>query len=213
MPYPIDVSRAPRSRVRAAHLGPERRRPQILDAALAIAVSDGVGAVTIGAVAERLSVTRPVVYSCFEDRVELIDELLTRESDTLLQNTLAALREARGGDLETAFVHGYQALLRVVAEHSDSWRLLFFAQPDPAVSDRFTKARAVVADHAAAQLRPVLALRETRDLERKLPVLVELFISSCEASLRSLLSTSGNWQPEELGELYGRAMWRAFSDV
>ncbi|WP_041452340.1 TetR/AcrR family transcriptional regulator [Hoyosella subflava] len=207
------MSRAPRSRARAAHLGPERRRPQILDTALAIAVADGVGAVTIGAVADRLSVTRPVVYSCFNDRVELIDELLTRESGMLLQNTLDALRASHGDDLETAFVHGYQALLRVVAEHSDSWRLLFFAQPDPAVADRFATARAVVADHVAAQLQPVLAARETSELDRKLPVLVELFVSSCEASLRSLLAGRGDWQPDELGELYGRAMWRAFSAV
>ncbi|MCW4353686.1 TetR/AcrR family transcriptional regulator [Hoyosella sp. YIM 151337] len=207
------MPRASRSKTRAAHLGPERRRPQILNAALEIAVADGVGAVTIGAVAQRLEVTRPVVYSCFNDRVELIDELLTRESEALLANTLLALRSARGDDLETAFVHGYQALLKVVAEQPDSWRLLFFAQPDPAVSDRFAKARAVVAEHVSAQLRPVLDARGTRDLDRKLPVLVELFISSCEASLRSLLGVAGEWQPAELGELYGRAMWRAFSDV
>lgn len=72
-------------RERAAHLGPERRRPQVLDAALAIAVSDGIAAVTIGAVAQRLKVTRPVVYSCFPDRVELLRALLERELALLVQ--------------------------------------------------------------------------------------------------------------------------------
>ncbi|MDI9897387.1 hypothetical protein QM797_21935 [Rhodococcus sp. IEGM 1381] len=51
------------TRVRAEHLGPERRRPAVLDSALAIAVERGVGAVTMVAVAARACVTRPVTYS------------------------------------------------------------------------------------------------------------------------------------------------------
>ena len=90
------------SRSRAAHLGPERRRPQVLDAALAIAIERGVPAVTIGAVAERLDVTRPVVYSCFADRVELLHALLDRENEILLEEATAASaarppRRRRGG--------------------------------------------------------------------------------------------------------------------
>ena len=38
-----------RPRVRAEHLGPEKRRPQILDAALDLATEHGIGALTIGA--------------------------------------------------------------------------------------------------------------------------------------------------------------------
>ncbi len=40
-------------------MGPERRRPQILDAALQIAAESGTAAVTIGAVAKHLGVTGP----------------------------------------------------------------------------------------------------------------------------------------------------------
>ena len=74
---------ATKPRERAAHLGPERRRPQILDAALQIAAESGTAAVTIGAVATHLGVTRPVVYSCFKDRVELLAALLDREGESL----------------------------------------------------------------------------------------------------------------------------------
>lgn len=200
-------------RARAAHLGPEKRRPQILDAALAIAVQDGVGAVTVGAVADRLAVTRPVVYANFADRVQLLDELLERESSALLADALGALRSAHGDTPEAAFVAGYQALLGVVAGRPDPWRLVLLSQPDPAVSHRFARARATLSAAAAAQLRPVLHARGTAELDRKLPVLVELFASSCEAALRSLLSHPDAWAPAELGELYGRAMWRAFSGV
>ncbi len=38
---------APVRKPRAAHLGPDRRRPLVLDTALRIAVEDGIGSVSI----------------------------------------------------------------------------------------------------------------------------------------------------------------------
>lgn len=199
-------------RERAAHVGPERRRPQVLDAALAIAVESGVSAVTIGAVADRLGVTRPVVYSCFRDRVALIEALVEREGERLLASALAALHSARGDDPEAVFVRGYQAFLDVVADCPDAWRLLFSAAPDPAVADKFQRARLEMADSATRWLRPALtAWWDVAELDRKLPVLVELFMSSCEAAARSLLDYPNEWTTQELGELYGRMICRAFS--
>lgn len=199
-------------RERAAHLGPERRRPEVLDAALAIAVKSGVGAVTIGAVAQYLGVTRPVVYSCFRDRVALIEALVEREGERLLADALAALHSARGDDPEAVFVHGYQAFLDVVADWPDAWRLLFSAAPDPAVADQFRRSRRVMADSATQWLRPALtAWWDVTDLDHKLPVLVELFMSSCEAAARSLLDHPDDWTTQELGELYGRMICRALS--
>ncbi len=199
-------------RERAAHLGPERRRPQVLDAALVLAVRSGVGAVTIGAVADHLGVTRPVVYACFRDRVALIDALVEREGERLLASALAALHSARGDDPETVFVRGYRAFLDVVADCPDAWRLLFSTAPDPAVADKFREARLVMADNATRWLRPALsAWWDVAELDRKLPVLVELFMSSCEAAARSLVDHPDGWTTQDLGELYGRMMCRAFS--
>src|SRR6476660_9597754 len=93
-------------RQRAQHLGPERRRPQVLDTALAIAVEYGVAAVTMAAIAERMNVTRPVVYACFPDRVELIEALIQREESFLVGGVLEVLppRDVDAG--ETVFVDG-----------------------------------------------------------------------------------------------------------
>ena len=98
---------------RAAHLGPERRRPQVLDAALAISLEEGVGEVTIGAIAKRLEVTRPVVYACFADRVEIITALLERETGRLRDALVTALRSARGDGPDDAFVTGIRVALLV----------------------------------------------------------------------------------------------------
>jgi AcrR family transcriptional regulator len=201
-------------RGRAAHLGPERRRPQVLDAALAITFEQGVGDVTIGAIAERLKVTRPVVYACFADRVQIITALLERETATLRDALVESLHSARGDSPEAAFTAGYQSLLRVVESRPESWRFVFSSTPDRAVANRFTQVRAQLGDVTATLLRPVLTKRWSMpesEADAKLPVLVELLLSSSEAAVRSLLDTTNTWTVEELGELYGRMMCSAVS--
>jgi len=199
------------SRSRAAHLGPERRRPQVLDAALAIAIERGVPAVTIGAVAERLDVTRPVVYSCFADRVELLHALLDRENAILLKQATAALPDDRPEGDEAVFVAGFQALLAAVDRRPDSWRLMMSADPNPAVAEHFQHGRAAIANQFAKLLRPTLKHWGTTDRHQKLPVLVEQFMSACEGAVRTLLhDTDHDWSPEKLGEFIGSAVYRAF---
>ncbi|KAA0021646.1 TetR/AcrR family transcriptional regulator [Antrihabitans cavernicola] len=198
------------SRPRAAHLGPERRRPQILDAALEIAIGEGVAAVTIGAVADKLNVTRPVVYSCFGDRVELIKAMLRREEQYLLFGAIAALPRGRVNADEQVFVDGFRALLTTVAERPESWRIVFDADPDPAVANLFGRGRSVVADSFARGIKPTLEFWQTKDIERKLPVLIEHFMSASEGAVRSLLNESNDWSAVELAEFIGPAVYRAF---
>lgn len=203
------AARVPKTR--AEHLGPERRRPQVLDVALELAIEHGIGALTIGAVADNLGVTRPVVYSCFADRIELIEALVAREEDYLLNTALTALHSARGDDPEAVFVAGFQSLLRSVAERPNSWRIVFTASPDPAVAERFAAARATAADSSTRWIGPALkAWWDMPDLKRKLPLLVELFMSCCEAAVRCLLDESTTRTPDELGDFFGRAVFRAF---
>lgn len=186
----------------------------MLDAALAITVEHGVGQVTVGAIADRLNVTRPVVYACFADRVEIITALLERETEALRGALVAALEAARGEKRQSAFVAGYQSLLRCVAERPDSWRVVFSAGPDPAVAGRFVRVRTQMADLTAAMIGPALTRWWHIDnADAKLPVLIEFFISSCEAAVRSLLDTATPWGADELGELYGRMMYTAFSSA
>ena len=204
-----DAVAAPRER--AAHLGPERRRPQVLDAALAIAAASGTSAVTIGSVAQRLGVTRPVVYSCFADRVEMIEALIDRERDLMLQGLLDALHTARGDDPEAAFAAGYRAFLSVVQERPDTWRLIFAANPDPAVVDMMAMARQTLTAGSARWIGPALETWwQPADLRRKLPILIEFFVSAGEAAARSLLDPENDWHVDDLSDLYGRIMCSAF---
>lgn len=185
----------------------------MLDAALSIAVEHGIAAVSIGSVAERMGVTRPVVYSCFPDRVALLRALVEREEEALVADTLAALTRRDVRAPEEVFVAGFQALLTTVAEHPDAWRFVFDGAPDPAVAEHFGRARRIVAAEFERRITPTLQAWGTVDVRRKLPVLVELFMSSGEAAVRSLLEQGADWTPETLGEFVGKAVHRAMRDA
>lgn len=202
-------------RERAPHLGPERRRPQVLDAALSLAVREGIGAVTFGALATELGVTRAVVYACYPDRVTLVSALMDREEEALVGDLLDALHVSRvAQEPAQAFADGFTAVFTAVGRRPDSWRLILAGEPDPAVSERAAQARAVVRDHATAWIRPAMvAWWQTEDLDRKLPVLIDLFMATCESGIRSLLDPTNDWAADDLGPFLGRAVCRAFEQA
>jgi AcrR family transcriptional regulator len=69
----------------------EVRREQVLDAALRIIARDGYGAVSIDGIARELDVTRPVVYSHFDNLEALLLALLDRQAGRALHSLLGAL--------------------------------------------------------------------------------------------------------------------------
>lgn len=204
----MGIDSSVRPRPRAQHLGPQRRRPHVLDTALEIAVTDGIAAVTIAAVADRMKVTRPVVYACFADRVELIEALIRREESYLVRGVLEVLPRRRVAADEAVFVEGFRALLHTVAARPDTWRLLT-GNPDPAVAGSFGAGRALAVERCTRRLRPTLRAWGTEAAERKLPALVELWVSAGEGAVRTLLEEPGEWTPDSLGEFVGAAVFRA----
>ncbi len=206
----MSVGKVTGERIRAAHLGPERRRPQVLDAALKIAVERGSHAVSMEAVAQRMEVTKPVVYACFGSREELLEALLEREEQRLFSAVIAALPGRPSFDQpELLLVEGFQALLKGVASHAESWQLVFAASPDPVVADRYKRARGLVAKQVGVLMAPGLSAWGIKDVSRKLPVLVEFFMSAGDGAVRTLVSGEGGWSADELGALVGRIVYGA----
>ncbi|WP_026917557.1 TetR/AcrR family transcriptional regulator [Gordonia shandongensis] len=196
-------------RRRAEHLGPERRRPQILDAALDIAVSDGISAVTIASVADRIDVTRPVVYACFNNRVDLIAELVTREENRLRESVGSVLRRRAVDADANVFADGFRALLHSVAEQPRAWRLLY-GSPDAEVAELFGRGRAEAVARCIHLMRPTLHAwgMSAPDVDRKLLAMVELWVSVAEGGVRTLLADDA-WTPDDLGEFLGEMVYRS----
>src|SRR5213592_2395775 len=82
----IDVPRE-----RAAHLGPERRRPLVLDAAFKLFLERGYEGTSMEAVARAAGVSKPVVYSCFPSKEALFTALLMREERRVLGQIAGSL--------------------------------------------------------------------------------------------------------------------------
>src|SRR3954469_14225112 len=110
-------SKSPRRRDRAAHLGPERRRPLVLDAAFELFLEHGYDGTSMEAVARAAGVSKPVVYDCFASKGKLFTALLRRERTRVLAQIAAALpRRADGDNAELVLGDALTAFLRAVAD-------------------------------------------------------------------------------------------------
>src|SRR5919109_2513841 len=132
-----------RTRKRAAHLGPERRRPEVLDAALKLFLKSGYDGTSMQAVADEAGVTKPVVYACFNSKDELFRALLAREEERIVGEIQGAFANADLSDPETTLVEGFTGFLRAVGESPEVYRLIFLGEGggNAAVAHRIQRGR------------------------------------------------------------------------
>src|SRR3954452_24837019 len=116
------------ARKRAAHLGPERRRPQVLDAALGLFLERGYEGTSMDAVASAAGVTKPVVYACFPGKDELFRALLRREEERILAEIQAAFAGSDLSDPEGTLTEGFTGFLRAVAASPEVYKLIFLGE-------------------------------------------------------------------------------------
>ena len=199
---------AKRRRVRAAHLGPERRRPLVLDAALGLFVERGYEGTSMEAIAEAAGVTKPVVYACFPGKAELFEALLRREEERVLGEIGASLPAAGDlGDPEAVLVGAFTAFLRAVAESPDAYRVIFLAEGgvNAAVARRVRRGREMQIDAVASLARGWFDDRDDDvDVERTARLVGHSVVGLAESGARVLLSEPEAWTPETLGRELGR---------
>lgn len=192
----------------------------MLDTALEIAAENGVAGVTIAAIAERMQVTRPVVYACYGGRGAVLTALLDRETNVALTGLLATLPPQATSSVEARFVAGFQAFLVTVRERPASWRIIFAADQDPVLAAAVARGRAQIAGRINKVMRPLLSpgsqdsdtgdTGDTGDTDRTLTALSEVFLAIGEAAARMVLDAEQHWTPEGLAEIVGRAAYRTF---
>lgn len=173
-----------------------------------IAADNGVAGVTIAAIAERMGVTRPVVYACYGGRGDVLAALLDREAELTLTSLLAALPPRAASDVEERFVAGFRAFLTAVGERPTSWRIIFAADQDPVLAASVARGRAQLAGRVSTVMGPLLTGESQTD--GTLAALTEVFLAICEAAARMLLAGEPFWTPDTLAEVVGRAAYRAF---
>jgi AcrR family transcriptional regulator len=200
------------TRKRAAHLGPEKRRPEILDAALKLFLSGGYEGTSMEAVARSAGVTKPVVYAAFDSKDDLFRSLLRREEERILAEIQSAFQAADLSDPEATLIEGYTGFLRAVASSPDVYRLVFFGEGggNAAVAERVKRGRDAQVEALSALARGWLEDRERAatltgtELDRIARLLGSAIAGLAEAGARLLLSGADGWTPETLGRELGR---------
>lgn len=154
---------APRKRrPYTARMSAESRRTQLMDAALAVIVRDGFDAITIDAVAREADVTRPVVYSVFDNLDDLLLALLDRQLTRATGQLTQVLSDANVGEgplLETLDTVVRGLVDRVLSDEV-TWRPILLAPhlTPPRVRERIALDR----ERIRRQFQMMLALATAR---------------------------------------------------
>jgi AcrR family transcriptional regulator len=195
-------------RRRAAHLGPERRRPLVLDAAFRLFLERGYSGTSMEAIAQAAGVTKPVVYACYPSKDELFKALLEREEARVLRQVQDALPAAADlDDPERTLIEAFTAFLRAVAASPDAYRVVFLGEGgvDRAVARRVQRGREMQIDAIAALARTWIEEGGSDgDAEAASRLVGHLIVALGEAGARALLSDPERWTPEDLGRSLGR---------
>jgi AcrR family transcriptional regulator len=197
----------PVQRPRAAHLGPERRRPLVLDAAFGLFLERGYEGTSMDAVAAAAGVTKPVVYACYASKEELFEALLRREEARVLEKIQASLpADVDVEDPEPLLIEGLTAFLRAVADSPDAYRIIFLGEgASTAVAQRIQQQRAAQVDAVAALSRAWLERRDTSvDIDAAARLFATVVVGLAESGARAMLSDPDTWTPERLGRMLGR---------
>ena len=108
----------------APRLPPEQRREQLLDAAMTVLGDCQLHELSMEAVAEAAGVGKPVLYTVFRTRTELVSALLSREHQRGLEQVLAGMPDDLTGPGPTgAYASTVSAFLQVVLDNPARWRL------------------------------------------------------------------------------------------
>jgi AcrR family transcriptional regulator len=212
--------KATQRRKRAAHLGPARRRPEVLDAALKLFLKSGYDGTSMQAVADEAGVTKPVVYACFNSKDELFRSLLAREEERIVGEIQGAFANADLSDPETTLVEGFTGFLRAAGDSPDVYRLIFLGEGggNAAVADRIQRGREQQVRRLSELARGWLesdgnGKRSKAEIERTSRLLGNSIAGLAESGARLLLSGDDDWTPETLGRELGRLAAAAQSAV
>ncbi|MGB8994589.1 MAG: helix-turn-helix domain-containing protein [Pseudonocardiaceae bacterium] len=214
---PLAASRSARSgRTRAAHLGPERRRPLILDAALEVYVECGYRGTSMQAVADAAGVTKPVIYECYPNKDELLLALLDREESRLMDAISESLPSNLVSDnVEAVLAAGLTAFLAGVGQAPNSWRVVFDSgsSSDSVVAARVRRVRDMVVAQLRELVRQSMVAAEIADIDRKAPVVAELIATVAESCARMLVLEHYPWTAAELATYVARLLARGIRPV
>ena len=184
--------------VKATRMTAAERREQILDVTKELVDERGFHAVSIEAVARRAGITRPVVYTHFNDLPGLLESLIAREGTRALQQLAVLLpTDLTGSNRRDVLLRAMRSYLDAVAADPITWRLVLMP-PEGApelLRTEIQRGREMIVAQLAEVARPgIVPGRASPD-----PELTGWTLSSLsDAAARLLLTDPERWPVERL---------------
>lgn len=111
---------------RATYLGPEKRRPLVLDAALEIFAEGGFADASMAAIAARAGVSKAVLYDCFPGgKQDIYYALLDRGEARFTDHMFGMLERTNKLPLEDALREGFKAFIEYAEINPLGFRIIF----------------------------------------------------------------------------------------
>lgn len=184
----------------------EATRQRVLDAAREVFAERGVIGGTVEDICERAGFTRGAFYSNFNDKDDVVDALVERENDRLLQHLDASLalvdREVAGApDLEAALGSIVDRILRSVPVDRQlslvQTELEIFAIRRPELSRRFLETSNRFRDRIGGFIEAAMR-RHGRELLVDPADITDTLVAVAERSVRRALLEGGNADPDAM---------------
>jgi AcrR family transcriptional regulator len=180
-------------------MAPEKRREQLIDAALSVIVQHGYEGVSIETIARTAGVTRPVIYDHFPNLGQLLQAVIEREERFALEQLELVVPAAPRTDGEPAelFAAGVRRFLDVVVSRPDTWRIILLPpEGTPAiVRDHVERNRAATQQRIEALVRWAIERSGIpHDLDVELSA--RAIRSLSEEAGRSVLTDRETYSPE-----------------
>jgi AcrR family transcriptional regulator len=183
-----------------------RRRRQLLDVALDAFAGGGFHRTSMDEVAEAAGVTKPVLYQHFGSKRDLYLELLRDVGGQLLDAIRAAVADAAGPRQQVEA--GFTAYFRFVADHPNSFRVLFGSgsRRDRQFAETVREVEGSIADAIA-----VLIEADIDDDHRRL--LAHGIVGLAEGTGRHWQTSGQDLDPEQVARRIADLAWAGLRGV
>lgn len=183
------------------------RRSQILAAALASFVEDGYHNTSMDAIAERVGVTKPVLYRHFASKLELYLAIVDGQTDELVTRVRAALNTPVEHERERVRA-AFSAYFNYIEAEGEAFRLIFESDvtADESMREHVERGNRLCAIEVAKTL---LTVADLTDAQAKL--LATALLGMAQVTARARLRDPRGVSSQEAIDLLTQLAWRGLS--
>ena len=184
----------------------DERRAQLLNAALEVFTQAGYHSAPMDEIADRASVSKPVLYQHFPSKLDLYLAVLDLHIDALVFDIQKAIASTKNNpDRVRATVDAY---FNFITQEGEAYRLLFESDmvTEPQVHERLNR----MTYDCAAALSAVIAIDTGLPKESSMMLAVGL-IGTAQTSARHWIERDSKVDQSKAGELVASLIWRGIS--